>query len=72
METSARRVVPDSTLRDANSLPRGYYERRRTTADVLDAGSEKFAHGATHAAHHFEDTRHHPLPGAGRTPATTT
>ncbi|MBK8023849.1 MAG: hypothetical protein IPK19_21045 [Chloroflexi bacterium] len=57
VETSARRIVPDGTMRDANTLPRGYWEAK-DTADVLEAEvDKKFARGYPRSNIIFEDTR---------------
>ena len=54
---SARTIRPDGTLRDANSLPRGYWEAK-DTADDLDAEIvKKAARGYSLANTIFEDTR---------------
>jgi predicted helicase len=52
-----RTIRPDGTLRDANSLPRGYWEAK-DTADDLDAEIvKKAARGYSLANTIFEDTR---------------
>jgi predicted helicase len=56
-KTEGRTIRPDGTLRDGNSLPRGYWEAK-DTADDLDAEIvKKAAKGYSLANTIFEDTR---------------
>lgn len=65
VETAKRRITPDGTMRDANTLPRGYWEAK-DTGDDLDAEIErKFALGYPRTNILFEDTRRAVLYQAG-------
>src|SRR5260370_305057 len=56
-KAGGKRVIPDGTLRDANSLPRGYWEAKDTD-DNLDAEiSKKAAKGYPLTNTIFEDTQ---------------
>ncbi|MDZ4768945.1 MAG: N-6 DNA methylase, partial [Chloroflexota bacterium] len=57
VESATRRIVPDGTMRDPLTLPRGYWEAK-DTADDLDAEiDKKFARGYPRTNIIFEDTR---------------
>ncbi len=53
----ARTIRPDGTLRDANSLPRGYWEAKDTSDDLDAEIVKKAAKGYSLANTIFEDTR---------------
>ncbi|MBL8133863.1 MAG: DEAD/DEAH box helicase [Anaerolineae bacterium] len=57
VETASRRIVPDGTLRDANTLPRGYWEAKDTADDLNAEIDKKFARGYPRSNIIFEDTR---------------
>jgi predicted helicase len=50
-------VRPDATLRDANSLPRGYWEAKDTKDDLDSEIRRKIAHGYSLSNTIFEDTQ---------------
>lgn len=52
-----RRVIPDGTLRDENSLPRGYWEAKGTRDDLKAEIAKKIARGYPLTNTIFEDTR---------------
>ena len=56
-KTSGGRVQPDGTLRDANSLPRGYWEAKDTQDDLDREVKKKTARGYKLSNTIFEDTR---------------
>jgi len=53
----AHRAVPDATMRDANTLPRGYWEAKDTRDDLEAEIEKKFARGYPKTNIIFEDTR---------------
>jgi predicted helicase len=66
VETSPRRIVPDGTLRDSLTLPRGYWEAK-DAADDLDAEiDKKLTLGYPRTNILFEDTRRGVLIQNGR------
>ena len=56
-KTSGGRVQPDSTLRDWNSLPRGYWEAKDTQDDLDIEIKNKTARGYKLSNTIFEDTQ---------------
>lgn len=52
-----RTVRPDGTLRDANTLPRGYWEAKDTRDDLEIEITRKFGRGYPRSNIIFEDTR---------------
>lgn len=57
VEGVSRRIVPDGTLRDSNTLPRGYWEAKDTRDDLDVEIERKFARGYPQTNIIFEDTR---------------
>jgi len=53
-----RRNVPDGTVRDENSLPRGYWEAKDSGDDLKAEIAKKIARGYPVTNTIFEDTRH--------------
>ena len=56
-KTATGRVQPDATLRDSNSLPRGYWEAKDTKDDLDTEIKRKTARGYKLSNAIFEDTR---------------
>src|SRR5579863_5446696 len=52
-----RRIIPDGTVRDENSLPRGYWEAKDPGDDLKAEVAKKIAHGYPLTNTIFEDTR---------------
>jgi len=65
VEGVQRRITPDGTLRDANTLPRGYWEAKDTGDDLNAEIDKKFARGYPKSNIIFEDTLHAVLYQAG-------
>jgi hypothetical protein len=56
-KSGGARIVPDGTLRDGNSLPRGYWEAKDTQDDLLTEIKKKIARGFPLTNIIFEDTK---------------
>ncbi len=52
-----RRIIPDGTVRDENSLPRGYWEAKDSRDDLKAEIAKKIARGYPLGNTIFEDTR---------------
>ncbi|MGH9440096.1 MAG: type ISP restriction/modification enzyme, partial [Terriglobia bacterium] len=52
-----RRIIPDGTVRDENSLPRGYWEAKDSRDDLKAEIAKKTARGYPLTNTIFEDTR---------------
>jgi len=56
-KAGGKRVVPDGTMRDSNSLPRGYWEAKDTGDDLDTEITKKSKPGYPLTNTIFEDTR---------------
>jgi len=56
-KSGGARIVPDGTLRDRNSLPRGYWEAKDTQYDLDTEIKKKIARGYPLSNIIFEDTQ---------------